>query len=108
MAAMGRLRAAKQLARGDFIRLSGVDWMMYRRLLKAFDEYPGIKLTYDRGELEIMSPFPIHEGDSRFLHALVILLVEELNPPLRHGGGSTLRRRARQRGLEPDDSYWIA
>jgi len=80
---------------------------MYTRLLNAFGEFPNIKLTYDRGELEIMSPLPQHDGDSRLLGDLVVLLVEEFGLPLRRGGSFTIRRRAKLRGLEPDECFWI-
>ena len=34
--------------------LEGIDWQTYTRLLRALDERPNIRLTYDRGSLEIM------------------------------------------------------
>src|SRR5262249_42852500 len=42
---------------GRWLLLSGVDWRMYTRLLRAFAERPGIRLTYDRGALEILTLF---------------------------------------------------
>jgi Uma2 family endonuclease len=77
-------------------------------LLNVFAEQPGIRLTYDRGELEMMAPLFRHDNDGRFLGRLVIVLTEELNLPLVAGGSVTLRRRRRRRGLEPDDCFWIA
>src|SRR5262249_50643039 len=44
--------------------LSGIDWRTYTRLLRIFADRPSIRLTYDRGELEIMSPLSEHEGDA--------------------------------------------
>src|SRR5437660_2088703 len=81
---------------------------MYSRLLRAFAERPGIRLTYDHGELEIMSPLLEHDDDGRFLGDLVFVLTEELGLPLKRGGSTTLRRRARRRGVEPDECFWIA
>jgi Uma2 family endonuclease len=88
--------------------LSGVDWRTYSRLLWVFAERPGVRLTYDRGELEIMSPRLEHDDDGRFLGVLVLVLAEELGLPLKHGGSTTLRRRLRQRGIEADECFWIA
>ncbi len=34
--------------------LQGVDWRTYERLLRIFGERPAIRLTYDRGTLEIV------------------------------------------------------
>jgi Uma2 family endonuclease len=99
--------AAPPLARHCLL-LSDVDWRMYSRLLRAFAERPGIRLTYDRGELEILSPSLEHDDDAEFLRDLVLLLTEELSLPLKRGGSVTLRRRARRGGIEADRCFWIA
>ncbi len=90
------------------LRLSGVDWQTYARLLRAFAERPGIRLTYDRGELEIMSPLLEHDNDGQFLGRLVVALTEEMGLPIKGGGSTTMRRRRHRRGLEADECYWIA
>ena len=90
------------------LRLSAVDWHTYSRLLRAFAERPAIRLAYDRGELEIMTPLLEHDNEGRFLGRLVIVLTEELGLPLKSGGSTTLRRRLRRRGIEADESFWIA
>jgi Uma2 family endonuclease len=42
------------------------------------------------------------------LGRFVVVMTEELTLPIKAGRSTTLRRRPKQRGLEPDDSYWIA
>lgn len=93
---------------GQRFILYGVDWPTYGRLLRIFAERPSLRLTYDRGTLEIMSPLHEHESDARFLGRLAVTLTEELGLPVKAGGSTTFRRRRRRRGLEPDDCYWIA
>jgi Uma2 family endonuclease len=88
--------------------LYGVDWKSYERMLRAFSNHPGVHLTYDRGSLEIMTLSYEHETTGRLLGRFVIVLTEELGLPINGGGSTTFRRRKRQRGLEPDDCYWIA
>ena len=88
--------------------LFGMDWRTYTRLVYVFAEHPSVRLAYDRGDLEIMSPLPEHESDARMLGRFVVVLTEELGLPIKAGGSATFRRRRKQRGLEPDDSYWIA
>jgi Uma2 family endonuclease len=95
-------------ARRQFFRLSGVDWQTYSRLLHAFAERPSVHLTYDRGELEIMSPSLEHDGDGRIMGTLVFVLTEELGLPLKRGGSTTMRRRLKERGIEADECFWIA
>jgi Uma2 family endonuclease len=88
--------------------LQGVSWRTYGRLLRAFADRPGVRLTYDRGTLELMTLSHEHESLGHLLGRLVVALTEELGLPLKGGGSTTFRRRRRRRGLEPDESYWIA
>jgi len=93
---------------GQYLHLSGIDWRTYSRLLHIFAERPGIRLTYDRGELEIMSPRLDLDNDGRLLGGLVAALTQELGLPIKRGGSTTLRRRLRQRGIEADECFWIS
>ena len=43
---------------------------MYRKLRKMPENYD-IRMTYDRGELEIMSPSPLHKGIATLLGDLI-------------------------------------
>jgi Uma2 family endonuclease len=88
--------------------LHGIDWPTYSRLLRVFAERPAVRLAYDRGDLEIMCPLHEHESDADLLGRFVVVLTEELNLPLKAGRSTTFRRRRRQRGIEPDNSWWIA
>src|ERR1041384_3182808 len=88
--------------------LLDVDWRTYCRLLKVFEEGPRVKMTYDRGRLEIVSPLLIHDNDADWLGTLVYVLTEELGLQRMSGGSVTHRRKQLKRGLEPDRCYWIA
>jgi Uma2 family endonuclease len=90
--------------------LDDVDWRTYSRLQHILASRRDVRLTYDRGRLEIMAAALSleHEDDKGFLGRLVIVLTEELGLPIRAGGSTTIRRQLRQRGIEPDDCYWIA
>jgi Uma2 family endonuclease len=87
--------------------LYGIDWQTYSRLLRAFVGRR-FRLTYDRGVLEIMSPLLDHERPAYWLGRFIEALTEELRVPCLAGRSVTLRRRKKQRGLEPDNCYWIA
>jgi Uma2 family endonuclease len=104
---MTRVAFARRPRAGQSLLLEQVDWRMYSRLLRTFAERPGIRLTYDRGRLEIMSPRLDHDDDAHFLGRLVVTLTEELELPLKAGGSTTMRRQLRQRGIEADESFWI-
>ena len=104
---MGHATLRRKSVNGQCLRLSGIDWQTYSRLLHAFAERPAIRLTYDRGELEIMTPLLEHDDDARFLGRLVLVMTEELRLSLKAGGSTTLRRRLKPRGIEADDCFWI-
>jgi Uma2 family endonuclease len=88
--------------------LYGVSWQEYTRMLRAFAERPGHRLTYDRGTLEIMSPLFLHEFWADLLGRFVVVVTEEMELPLQAGRATTYRRRKMRRGLEADHSWWIA
>ncbi len=88
--------------------LDGVDWITYTRLLRALDNRPSVRLTYDRGSLEIMTLTHEHESYAHLLGRFVVVLTEEFGLTIKGGGSTTFRRRKRRKGLEADESYWIA
>jgi Uma2 family endonuclease len=92
---------------GQRLVLTNVDWKTYTRLLRTFDERPSLRLTYDRGTLEIMTLTYGHESWGYVLGRMVDVLTEELGLPIAGGGSTTFRRKKRRRGLEPDQCYWI-
>ncbi|MGH9677265.1 MAG: Uma2 family endonuclease [Candidatus Acidiferrum sp.] len=87
--------------------LDSVSWEDYSRLLRALADRR-IRLTYDRGTLEIMTPTPEHERFKHLLRRLIDVLTEELKLKSAGFGSMTCRRRKRRRGLEPDECYYIA
>jgi Uma2 family endonuclease len=102
------MSAPASTTRPQRLVLYGVSWHEYTRMLRAFAERPGFRLTYDRGTLEIMSPLFEHEIDIDLLGRFVVVLTEEMGLPLQAGRSTTFRRRRMRRGLEPDHSWWIA
>src|ERR1700678_1868187 len=94
--------------RSTSLLLEDIDWQTYTRLLRIFANRRSIRLTYDRGRLEIMSPRRDHEIDNVMLDRFIFVLAEETGIKINSGGSTTYRRRRKKRGLEPDDSYWIA
>jgi Uma2 family endonuclease len=101
------INMARALSKSTRLLLYGEPWETYVRLLHIFEERRHLRITYDRGALEIMTLSPEHEHLKKLLARLVETLAEELNQPLEAYGSMTFKRRAKLRGLEPDDCYWI-
>lgn len=86
------------------VLLSNVSWQTYDRLLLELDNR-AVRLTYDRGALEIMSPSKRHERLKRLIGRMVEELTLELDIPISSCGSTTWRREIEARGLEPDECY---
>jgi Uma2 family endonuclease len=93
-------------AREQRFRLSLVSWEKYEQMAAWFDGRH-VRLTYDRGELELMTVSHAHEFGKHLLGILVMALVEELNIDIHGAGSMTFKREDLERGLEPDECYWI-
>jgi Uma2 family endonuclease len=85
--------------------LQGVPWWTYVALRDALDDHAGLKLTYLEGTLELMRPSMLHEDAKKIIARLLEAWATEHRIDLRGFGSTTLRREARQRGLEPDECY---
>lgn len=90
----------------DRFILRHLDWNAYDAIRRALDDHL-TRLTYDGKDLELMSPSPIHESYSNLFGRLLSALALERDIEMRGGRSMTFRREDVQRGLEPDDCYWI-
>lgn len=86
------------------VLLSGVPWSTYVVLRDSLDS-SGVRMTYLRGQLEIMSPSREHEVDKTQIARLLELFCLERDIPLFGYGSTTFRREEKERGLEPDECY---
>lgn len=87
--------------------LHNVSWETYERLLRDVSDCSALRMHYDNGTLEIMSPSQEHEELNRSLAYLVEALLTELDWESRSLGSSTFRRADLDRGFEPDSCFYI-
>jgi Uma2 family endonuclease len=88
--------------------LLNVSWEAYVTIADALPDRPYLRTTYDRGSLEFMTTSPRHEIYKKWLGRLIETLAEEYGTPWVSAGQMTFRRPELERGMEPDDCYWIA
>jgi len=88
------------------ITLFGVPWKTYVVMRELLDS-PGLKMTYDQGTLELLVPSDLHEIRRKSVARLVEMFAIERDFPLQGYGSTTFRREAKERGLEPDECYFI-
>jgi Uma2 family endonuclease len=87
--------------------LCSVPWDDYLRLGRLLRERK-LRLTYDRGTLEIMTLSPEHERLKHLLRRFVEAISDVLAIRIAGFGSMTCKRRKKRRGVEPDECYWVA
>lgn len=88
------------------VLLPDVPWSTYVVLRDTVDS-SGIRMTYLRGQLEIMSPSQLHEVSKTQIARLLELFCLERDIRLFGYGSMTLRREEKERGIEPDECYSV-
>jgi Uma2 family endonuclease len=89
----------------EIINLSGISWKTYETLLEELSDRR-LRLTYNRGTLEIMAPSPEHELSKEVLGRFLETLAEELDVQI-YPLGSTTFKRPQLSGAEPDKCFYI-
>ncbi|PSB57808.1 Uma2 family endonuclease [Chamaesiphon polymorphus] len=91
----------------DRVVLKNISWQSYQSLIIDFEREPAMRLTYDRGTLEIRMPLAPHETYKKILGRLIETATEELDLEIRSLGSLTCSREDLAKGLEPDQCYYI-
>src|SRR5262245_1901471 len=91
---------------GQRFLLRSIDWQTYRKISEALTGRH-VRLTYDRGNLELMTIWGRHGNSSRLLGRFVLVLAEEFGLPIRSFGDMTCEREDLERGIEPDESFYL-
>jgi Uma2 family endonuclease len=89
----------------EIIRLSGISWKTYETLLEELSDRR-FRLTYNRGNLEIMAPSPEHELSKEVLGRFIDTIAEELEVNI-YPLGSTTFKQPQLSGAEPDECFYI-
>ena len=101
------IEVVPHLRSGAMYREDGVTWEEYEELLAELGSSNSVRVFYDQGRMEIMSPLPAHEIPVKILAHLIIILCDELDIDIGSLGSSTLKLKKKNKGAEPDDSFYI-
>ena len=96
------------LPAGAMLVLQEVSWEAYEQLLEDLSERPGVRVTYDQGKVEIMSPLRKHEKYKEFVGDLIKALADELGMTIESSGSTTWKRKKDAKGTEPGLCFHIA
>jgi Uma2 family endonuclease len=100
------LEATEHLPVGATLVIHEFDWVDYERLVDALGERSHLRINYDCGRLEILSPSTPHEEYARLLDLIVFVFCEAFDLNFRSFGGATWKKKAFAVGLEADACYY--
>ena len=84
----------------------GVEWKSYMAFLDALGDF-SLRHSFDRGTLEMMSPRRDHDWVKRLIGRFIESMALDLDIPIQSVGSMTLSAEAAERGLQPDESYYV-
>ncbi|MGH9426911.1 MAG: Uma2 family endonuclease [Terriglobia bacterium] len=99
--------AIVHLPPGSKLTFYEIDWEQYEELLGQLGDAPSLRISYDNGRLDIMSPSSKHERLKNLLHGLLLILGDELDQEVLSFGSATLKVEPKRKGVEADDCFYV-
>lgn len=106
-AASTYLEAIRHLPVGSALIIPDVSWAEYEALLAELGDGYAVRVTYDQGRLEIVSPSGKHEKWKEFILRVAGVLADELGTGLESFGSTTFKHEGLQQGAEPDTCFYV-
>jgi Uma2 family endonuclease len=107
MATVSEPKPARTLDPEERFVLRNVGWSGYEALLAMIGD-GHTRVTYDRGDVELMSPSRDHDLFAELIGDVIKTVTEELNIPCQSLRSTTWRRRVKERGLEADNCFYLS
>ena len=85
----------------------GVGWDDYEELLEAVGEASGLRISYDEGTLQVMTLSQKHEKYSTLIERMIDRLSSFMRVKVLFYGSTTMRKRKKQKGVEPDACFYV-
>ena len=99
--------AAEHLPEGALLTIDDVSWDEYEQILQDFDGPRKLRVSYDEGRLEIMSPLSRHEYYKTFIERMIHAMGDELDLDVEPFGQATWKRERDRKGAEGDSCFYI-
>jgi Uma2 family endonuclease len=84
-----------------------ISWQEFEEILAKLGDTRSSRVAYDRGDLEIMTPLPEHEGYKEIIGDLIKDLADELELDYESFGSTTWKKEATLAGSEPDNCFYF-
>ena len=96
-----------QMSDGQVETFHNVTWDEYEEMLEQVGEARGLRISYNDGTLKVMSLSLEHETYADFIKRLVSVLSLRLRINIRFSGSTTMRKKKKSKGNEPDAGFYI-
>lgn len=100
------MATVEQVQTASRFLFQGIPWKTYLAM-RNVPENQHVRMTYDRGDLEVMSPSPQHEQFGYVIGRLIDVWTVELNIDIKSCRTMTVKREDLERGFEPDNCYYV-
>jgi len=101
------LAVVAQLPEDSIVIFHNVTWEEYEELLAQVGEASGLRISYNDGTLKAMTLSHEHEKYVRFIDRLVSTLSLRLRINVLFFGSATMKKRKKNKGNEPDASFYV-
>ena len=99
--------AVEHLPAGSVLVLQDVPWEAYEQLLEDLSDRPGVRVTYDEGSVELVTPLRKHEKYKELVGDLIKAVGDELEINVESSGSTTWKKQKDAKGLEADVCFHI-
>ncbi|MFP4253931.1 MAG: Uma2 family endonuclease [Halothece sp.] len=95
------------VSQADRVVLNNISWEQFENLLAIFSEKSGVRIAYDQGLLEIMTPLPEHEYYKQVISTAIEDIAEVLEKNYECYGSTTWKDKIQSVGVEPDNCFYF-
>lgn len=104
---MDYLEAIAHLPVGGTLIFEDISWEEYKRLLDDLGESRSVRVSYDRGRLEIVTTSTLHELYTHLLQYLARAYADETDSVMECYGSATMKVAEFKQGAEPDSCFYV-
>jgi Uma2 family endonuclease len=101
------LDAIAHLPAGGTLILGDVTWEEYESLVGLVGDHSPVRMSYDQGRLEVMSPTRRHDHFAIMCTRLAHVISDETGCELEGIGSATLKEQLLDKGVEPDACFYV-
>lgn len=97
----------ERLPPGSTLILTNQTWENYEKLLNEIGEASGLRTSFNKGNLEIMTLSTTHESYSEMVGRFVDRITIFSNVDILFFGSATLKKSRAEKGSEPDACFYV-